>query len=688
MKKDILHQEHSTWPRCLFLSVISWTLITIDTPAQIQTNVSSNFPAFESQVISVTARGRDVPVSKTPGSIGIIPQDEIREREAVGLANVMELVPGVSKTSDSTWGSDVNIRGLSRESVILLIDGCRVNTATDINAQFGLIDPMDIERIEILKGPISSLYGSGSIGGVVNVITRKGRFSAKPELTGRFAGDYMNNPGGPDAYGCLNFNSPDFYAYLSQGYHDHTSYEDGNGDEVHNSQFRDSQTALKLGERWNEWHTTEAQVQWFDGRNIGVPGSGNAPLPVYADVTYPRIGRRLFQLQHTFTPDNPVLEKSFLNLYYQYIERRVLIDNFPPAALLLEVTPGADHDTVGATWQNTLALYNNHHTVIGLDLWQRQLDAFRTQRLKSGKVVEDQPLPNAKFTSGGLFTEDDWDLTDVMTINSGVRVDGIYVENDSTAQWQAQNANDIGWNAHLGGTYALTETLSMKLIGAHGYRAATLEERYAYLELGGGKTKWGNPDLDPEQSTLLEYGFQWTSKSWIWSLSTYYNRLENLIADQVVNSNTIVSANIKQAEIYGAEGESRYIIMRDWQVYGNLAWSQGNDTKTGAPLPNIAPFNGLAGVRYENPRHIWAYVEMKLSAAQHEVPSGIDPAADWQCVNARIGYDFSCRRTTQRVFAGVDNVFNQAYHDYLTTARGYAFNEPGRSLSCGYQLSF
>nr|NJM04941.1 Plug domain-containing protein [Desulfobacula sp.] len=71
----------------------------------------------------------------------------------------------MKKTSDSPWGSDINIRGLGRNNVLFLIDGCRVNTATDINARFGLVNPQDIERVEVIKGPVSALYGWGRHGG-------------------------------------------------------------------------------------------------------------------------------------------------------------------------------------------------------------------------------------------------------------------------------------------------------------------------------------------------------------------------------------------------------------------------------------------------------------------------------------------------------------------------------------------
>ena len=101
----------------------------------------------------VTARATGRPVSQTPGGVGVVESEEIFEQQPVSLTNIITRIPGVNKSSDSAWGSAVNIRGLGRNRVVFVIDGSRVNTATDINAQFGLVNPSDIERIEVVRGP-------------------------------------------------------------------------------------------------------------------------------------------------------------------------------------------------------------------------------------------------------------------------------------------------------------------------------------------------------------------------------------------------------------------------------------------------------------------------------------------------------------------------------------------------------
>ena len=82
--------------------------------------------------------------------------------------------------SDGVWATNINIRGLGESRLVTLVDGNRVETATDLTASLSMIDINDIERVEIIKGAQSSLYGTGAMGGIVNIITKDGHFAEKP----------------------------------------------------------------------------------------------------------------------------------------------------------------------------------------------------------------------------------------------------------------------------------------------------------------------------------------------------------------------------------------------------------------------------------------------------------------------------------------------------------------------------
>lgn len=637
--------------------------------------------------VLVSARGYPELISETPGSVGVITAEEIAISSPVSISNVMQEIPGVYKNSDSLWGSDVNIRGLSRDSVIMVIDGVRVNTANDLNAQYGLLDPHDVQSVEVLKGPISSLYGSGSIGGVVNVITRRGKFTESDEYHGGSLWDWASNPDGFSTYDYVNFNSQDFTAYVSQSFRNYGSYEDGSNVTMRNSQFEDYQTKLVMAQKWNECNSTEANFQYYEGQDIGIPGTGTAPIPAAADLTYPAIRRGLVNITHTYAPDGEYYKQSVFNIYYQYIDRRAQLDNFPLVSPVEQINPGANHYTYGTKWQNEIT-WENHQITTGLDVWERQLESFRTRTLRNGNQLSDTPLPDATFLSSGVFAEDSIKVTEPLKVNLGGRLDNIYVSNDATEIWAPESSNDLSWNAHLGAIYGLSEEWRLKGLIAKGYRAATIEERYSYLELGGGKTKYGNPDLDPEDSTYYEIGTEWLTKKSKISLTAFYDRLTDLIADQIVDERTIISENINKATIYGTELEALLYLLPEFEVRTTVAFAKGEDTLNNEDLPNIAPLNGLVSLKYLPIEGAWGLIEMPWTAAQNETPQGVSSSEEWTVVNIRLGYKLPIAMVNGEMYAGVNNVFDKTYYNYLTNSRGFQFNEPGQSWVVGLGVRF
>ncbi len=649
----------------------------------------------------VSVRGVDTPADQIPGGVGVVDAREISIDQAISITDVLDRLPGVYKWSDSAWGSAINIRGLGRGSVVFNIDGCRVNTATQMNMQFGSISPMDIERVEVLKGPISALYGSGSIGGVVNVITKFGSFTAEPQWHGLVNGTYTSNPEGFNTYANASYNSPDVWVYGSGSYRDHESYKDGAGDEITNSQYRDYQGKFALGYKWNQANSSRFQVQHLEGEDIGIPGTGVAPMPTAADVTYPRTSRTLVQLTHEYAPKGEVFKSSALNLYYQTIDRRVRIDDFPASLPLKELTPSADHETYGLGWRNIFEC-EVHTIVAGVDVWNWGLESHRRKILKTGVWFIDEPLPKADYFSGGVYAEDDWLLGGGFKLNLGGRVDYISVHNDEHRKYltppnpkaanpvllEDKTSNDASWNVHAGLTWDFVPDWSMTFLVASAYRVASMEELFSYIELGGGQTKVGNPELDPERSIFLEYGLHYNKSGIKAGASVYANFLRDLITETLVNPTTVTYENVGEARIYGAELSADVALPLGFLAYGNMAYCRGEDTSLDEDLPYIAPLGGLLGLRWDHKCGFWARLEFNWAAAQDEVPEGVETSDAWNTFNARVGYKFKLAHTDHEIMVGADNLLDEDYHNFLATSRGFELKEPGLSLLASYTISF
>ena len=142
--------------------------------------VSLAFPALadvNEETLVVTAAATEQSVKDAPASISVITQQDLQRRPVQNLKDVLREVPGVQLTNEGDNRKGVSIRGLSSGYTLILVDGKRVNSR---NAVFRHNDfdlnwiPVDaIERIEVVRGPMSSLYGSDALGGVVNIITKK-----------------------------------------------------------------------------------------------------------------------------------------------------------------------------------------------------------------------------------------------------------------------------------------------------------------------------------------------------------------------------------------------------------------------------------------------------------------------------------------------------------------------------------
>ena len=636
--------------------------------------------------MTVTARGVAKPVSLTPGSVGVIESGEIAETTPLGLSNAAARLAGVDLSDDSPYGADISIRGLGRDSVVFLIDGCRVNMTTDLNGRFGLINPMDVERIEVLKGPVSTLYGSGSTGGVVNIITKKGRFTDEPQWHGETMATYSSNPQGVDLYANLSFNSPEFWAWLSGSWRDSHDYYSGGGDRVVNSSFTDFQGKLAMGLAWSETHETSFQYQHTEGSDIGIPGKGMTTMRDEVELTLEDNDRQFFQVEHAWRPEGMTLTESVLQVSYQKIERNPRIDKF--STPIESLKPEAIYETQAVNWKNVFE-FGEDVLVLGLDAWNwHYMHSTRVRKMLAGAVFVDTPTPNTDQTSAGLFGEYDWHLAETWILNLGLRSDGVFVDNEETPTVEPSSHESLDWGAHVGLTWMLAPRWSMTGLAAASYRSPNILERFKNINLGGGMSEIGNPDLRAERSLFYEWGLHHVSSAIRADAAVFLNVVEDYIDRQVTNANVFQMANVSRARIWGVEGSLEWDFTPSWTVYANLAYAEGTDDKTGDHLRFVAPLNGLAGLRQDLGAGFWWAVETEWAAEQHNVPEDVARADSWGIVNLRGGYDFEFRELDNEIVVGLGNVFDTKYHNFLATSRGVELREPGIGLDLSWRVMF
>ena len=144
--------------------------------------------------ITITPTRRPVPLAERPESTTVIDRADIEARPSAGIVELLRQVPGLSIDQPGGAGSvsSVYLRGTDPNHTLVLIDGVRANDPTNTRGgsfDFSTLDPLTLERIEVVRGPLSSVYGSDAIGGVINVITREGRAFQQNAVAGAWGTD-------------------------------------------------------------------------------------------------------------------------------------------------------------------------------------------------------------------------------------------------------------------------------------------------------------------------------------------------------------------------------------------------------------------------------------------------------------------------------------------------------------------
>jgi hemoglobin/transferrin/lactoferrin receptor protein len=661
--------------------------------------------------VLVTARGRPSRLRELGGSAGVVEAAELAQANPVSISDALGRCPGAAAQADMPWGAQVQLRGLSRDHVVLLIDGNRISTTTDVAAQFGLVPPMDVEQLEILKGPVSVLYGSGATGGVVNAIPFSGRFAPRPQWRAAAATSYESAARGLSAYARAGLDAPAHYLMVSQALRDFASYRDGSGARVPNSQFADHQTHLNAGWRAGA-HALALRYQWFEAREVGIPGAGGV-FPSAATVTYPRTGRWLAELSWKRRSSSR-WGGSELKIFAQTVERRAEV--LPNAVSLLPgpplrrvrpqwIAPAADHRTLGLRWNQMLAL-GGHQLVAGAEAWQKELRSVR-RRLTLVEVLgpdsavvraveslgEDRSLPRSTYAPLGLYAEDEFRLSSRLTLNSGARLDLIRVRSQRTFKsylpptdevlWEAQGNLDWSWSAQARASYVLSPRWDAHLNLARSFRSPGLEERYLYVDLGDVVVV-GDPDLDSERGFFAEAGLQARSGFLSWKGQVFYNRIAGMVIEVPATYEDRPArrkANAGLAVLAG--GESQLVLAPHPRLLAEaqVSYVRGRDARQRQPLPAMAPLRGRLSLQWGRSQGLLGRAALDLVARQGQVAPGELPTGGHAALE--LGGEWGGLRTggfRHRLALGLRNALDAGYRDHLTRSRGFELKAPGRSF--------
>ncbi|RJP66189.1 MAG: TonB-dependent receptor [Ignavibacteriales bacterium] len=697
-----------------------------DTPAFVY--IELNPASLVLGEVTVSSYKYEKYLKEIPIPIGLQTSEEILSSPALTVSDAVKNIPGVSLTRDGIWETTVNIRGLSRSSVVTLIDGNRVETATDISAGLSLIDLADIERIEIIKGAASALYGTGATGGVVNIFTKSAYFNKNYYYNGRLTGTYNSVNNQPAVNLTLNSGASNWYVHLSGMFRKADNVETPQGTLL-NSQFEDNNISASFGLKPFTNHELKLSYQQFNAENVGIPG-GSSLFPSKAEVRYPKEMRRMASAEYKINSISQTLQSLSMKIFHQFILRDVenipyTVQNVPASGTqpprrvsVLKITPGADHNVNGFQVQSNWTLADNNYLIAGIDGWQREYNGERERYQKIevlnpntqavvktiNKIIGEKPIPDSRFLSIGFYAQDEIGLIkNKLNSTVGGRIDFINVKNDKTYNpvyeitdgirsdapagqilwWDEKNINEVSYSGNINFLYKAFQDIDFTLSIAHSFRSPSLEERYQYIDQGN-VIRLGDPDLKPEKGLFFNLGIRvWKDKLNLTG-DLFYNTLRDIIVElpgTYEGRNALIKTNIGKAELYGFELGAEYSLLQHYIVYTSLSYTRGKDKYNNTDLPQIPPLNGRLGAK----SNVLHFVEADLSAtffdAQKKVAAGELTTPGYVTLDFYLSsIPFELGFIKLQAFAGVENLLDKAYRNHLSTNRGLITIEPGRNI--------
>ncbi|MBN1999968.1 TonB-dependent receptor [candidate division KSB1 bacterium] len=717
----------------LKISYIGYKTVTrtCQTGAKSFINIPLDFNILSGEQVVVSGNRHEKKIAEIAQPIETINAIQILETAPRTVSDILNKEAGLTMVQDGIWGSYISIRGLSRNNIVTLIDGNRIDTATDLAAGLSMLDINDVQQIEVIKGASSSLYGTGAVGGVVNIITKDGwyedRFYTRINVNSGFQS--VNNS--RNARIGLQLGARKWYVKMSamQRKADNINTPEGI---LNNSQYNDENFSIRAGFMPFQHHEIKINAQRYYAKDVGIPG-GYPLFPSAAEVRYPREKRELLSAEYIF--HDHILPRITLKYFIQNILRDV--ENIPhtvksvPAAdgqpaknlNVLRVTPAATHYTQGLLLQTDWALNRYNYLVAGIEAWQKQLDSHREKSIRIDvldsvdgsimktidQVIGEQPLPESVYRNLGVFIQDETNLiNDKFLITLGGRYDKIFVANEAafnplytvvdgvkngtpanqTVLWEKTKENDRSWSGNIGLLYKATGILNFTLNAARSFRSPYLEERYQYIDLGN-LVKIGDPNLEPESGTFIDLGLRILHTKLSFYSNIFYYRLKNLVVEvpsTYEGRAALKKANVGSAELYGADFKAEYILNL-LTFYANAAYVYGKDTFFDTSLPFLPPLNGRIGIRLPVADICRINFSATLYADQNRISDGEFRTPGYTYfdlyISTRLINMFGAEG---RLSFGLENMLNRAYRNHLSTNRGSISVEPGRNITVGFSI--
>jgi len=598
-------------------------------------------------VVTATRNAQDI--EDVPQSMTVVGRKDLETRQPLNLNEALREEPGVFANQAAPQGTPI-IRGLNGNKVLYLWNGIALNNGTTPSGPNGNLNQFPIgaaDRIEVLRGPGSLQYGSGAIGGVINIISKQGFFSDSPTAGGDVAVRYGSVNDEFTEYTDLWAGGKQYSLMGGFTRQDVGSYLGGSDfDRQQNTGFNATGGYLDLAYQPLSNQTVRLSGIYNSRDDIGYYASSKINPSGIPRTVQPYERRGIYRFDYEINNLGFLSDSLKAYAYYQHYGQQ-RITNTETAAILTSKEVTQDQDIFGGGLQNTLAI-QGHSLTYGADYRSEDLRSTPVQNaLTKATGVVASTTPTGNTPNGSYEVLDAFAMAQInplrdLTVSVGGRIEQTHLKARPKASDVIPNAGytlqdlqvDKTWFAttwSVGAIYRLIPSFDLSANVASGFRAPSFSD---VLSTGTPvfSTKVASipsPNVGPEKAISYEVGPRFHNEQWKINLSAYWTHLYDYIRSNSGGTVTIAGVDyISQTNANTGAGYIRGLELAlnfkpgDFSYFGNVNYTEGEDTRFHEYLRFIPPLYGTVGIRYDAPSKRWwgELTEVLVNRLLHHAP--------------------------------------------------------------------
>lgn len=658
---------------------------TISVPAKDELIIKLREGSVDIQEIVVTGNPFSSDPKEFSQSATTISALDLQIKRGSNLAQTLNFQPGISMRTNGTATARPVIRGFSNNRILILENGLRMGDLSGTSDDHAVsTDGSAPEKIEILRGPASLLYGSNAIGGVINVITEAIPNYIPHGLNGdlNLTNGSVNKEYSAAAdihYGIKNF-------AFHGNYFDRRSndYKDGYGIRVPNSD--QSSHGYQFGFSIIPSFGLAGMSYNYFSNNYGLPLNSNEAEPVQIKMNKSAF-RFLAESQslNSFIKSFS-LKGGFQNYEHQEVSRNTGEIGTAFALNTFSTDLSFKHEQIDSTFQGVFGFWglNQKYRVSGEEAFTPNADYLSL----AAYLFEQIKINKFSFQFGGRIE------INTIKIPSSTISDTFFPAGE-------KSYNSL--SGSLGIVYNLDEEISLFSNIANAFRAPTIEELTSFaIHEATASFDIGDRNLQNEKNLGLDFGFRLRKQYHQVELSGFYNSIVNYIfrnptdlfydpeaSDNRFNSSSGIPVHRysqSDAILYGFEAKAQYDMLRYFTTTVVFDYARGKHKSGNENLPQIPPLRFSLEERYSTD-YFWAGMIFKLTAGQNFTASNEISTKGYGVVDIYMGIKFFTGNLIHMINLKVDNLLDQPYKEHLSALKEFAFM-PGRNIELSYKFLF